>query len=95
MSQFEVVKEKTKEFKPYQTLNFCERVIQSYDEEQVQAYNTGLLKIFRWLKIAIEARKAYIVRTKAQAKRDREERTRREEQAEERTRNKETYLIEA
>lgn len=95
MFEFKVVTECKNEYKAFQTLNFCERVLQAHTEEDVQNYNTGFLKLYRWLKIAIEARKSYIVRTKAQVKRDREDRGRREEQAEERAKQKENHLIEA
>ena len=49
----------------YKTLNFVEKVLSAYQEEEVAAYHPGFLKLFKWLKVAIETRKAAIVRSKA------------------------------
>lgn len=65
------------------------------EEEAVAIYSPGFLKLFKWVMIAISARKAYITRTKALCKRDKENRVLRETQAEERAKNRETYLAEA
>lgn len=95
MAAFQVMVEKPEQFKAYATLNFCEKVLSAYSEEEIQNYNAGFLKLFKWLKMAIEARKAYITRVKALTKRAKEERTRKQEQAEERLKNRENYLLES
>ena len=87
--------EKPTELKAYSTLNFCEKVLTAYTEEEISAYNAGFLKLFKWLKMAIEARKAYITRVKALTKRAKEERNRRQEQAKERLANRENFLLES
>lgn len=91
MEKFVIIGQKKGDFKSYKTLNFCERVVSSYQEEDVMNYHPGFFKLFKWLKLAIEVRKQYIVRTKAKAKRDKEERVKKEEAAEERARNREQY----
>lgn len=95
MAAFQVMVEKPDHFKAYATLNFCEKVLSVYTEEEIQNYNAGFLKLFKWLKMAIEARKAYITRVKALTKRAKKERTRKQEQAEERLKNRENYLLES
>lgn len=65
------------------------------EEEAVALYSPGFLKLFKWINLAINARKAYITRTKALCKRDKENRIRCQEQAQERSKNRENYLNEA
>lgn len=91
----QIVSERKEDVKAFNTINFCEKVLSAHTDEEVAAYNSGLHRLYRWLKLAIETRKAYIIRTKAHAKRDREERLKRIEQAEEREKTRETYLAEA
>lgn len=81
MIAYSIFTQKPGHFKAYATLNFCEKVLHAYTEEEIQNYNAGFLKLFKWLKMAIEARKAYITRVKAHAKRAKEERIRKQEQA--------------
>lgn len=95
MTEYKVEGERTEAFKAYQTLNFCEKVLNVYTEEEVALYHPGFLKLFKWLKMAIEARKANITRKKALCKRAKENRTRLIESAEERKKNRETFLLES
>jgi hypothetical protein len=76
-------------------LNFCEKIISGVVDEEVNAYHTGFAKLYRWLKMAIEARKADITRRKALAKRAKEDRKQKQEQAEERKNNRDLYLNDA
>lgn len=95
MTEFKVIGEKTGTFKAYQTLNFCEKVLSAYADEDVMNYHLGFLKLFKWLKMAIDARKANITRRKALTKKAKEDRLKKQEQSEERKKNRENYLIEA
>lgn len=74
MLSFKVTGPKPQQFAPYQTLNFIERNIGEIDPQKVDDYNLALGKLFRWLKIAIDSRKADIIRRKAHFARNREER---------------------
>lgn len=76
-------------------MNFCEKVISSYSEEDLSAYNSAILKLFRWLKTAVETRKTYITRTKALIKRAKENRAALVQQSEERARSREQFLADA
>jgi len=91
MASFKIVTEKTDEYKAYQTLNFCERVLSAYQDEDVSNYNQGFYKLFKWLKLAIEVIKTYITRTKAMAKRDKEDRIKKMDAAEERAKAREQW----
>lgn len=94
MAEFNIITEKNGEYKAYQTLNFCETVLQKHSEEDLSAYNSAVLKLFRWLKTAVEGRKAYITRTKALLKRAKENRATLVQQAEDRAKNREAHLTE-
>jgi hypothetical protein len=53
------------------------------------------LKLFKWLKTAIDGRKANITRRKALTKRAKEDRIKKIEMSEERKKNRENFLIES
>jgi hypothetical protein len=95
MAEFEVITEKSGDYKAYQTLNFCEKVLSNYSEDDLSNYNNGILKLFRWLKTAVESRKSYITRTKALIKRAKENRATLSQQAEDRAKNRENFLTES
>ena len=60
-----------------------------YTEEDVSAYHPGFLMLFKWLKMAVDARKANITRRKALTKRAKADRAKKEEDAETRKHNRE------
>ena len=92
MVDYKVYGEKTDEFKAYQTINFVERIIAPFTQEEVDAYHVDMGKIYKWLKMAIDTRKQDIVRRKAIHKHNREVKTQREEQKEAREAAREQFL---
>lgn len=95
MAKFEVIAEKNGQFKVYQTINFCERALAAHTEEEVAQYHAGFYKLYKWLVMAIDARKTYIARTKAFLKRDTETRIKMQDAAAERTTKRAAVLAEA
>jgi hypothetical protein len=57
MGEYKVLGQKAGEYKVYQTINYCQRIIEGGEQEAVDAYNPTFGKIFKWLKLAIETRK--------------------------------------
>ena len=94
MAKYKTWGEKTDEFKPYQTINYCEQIIKPFTQEEVDAYHQDMGKIFRWLKMAIDTRKQDIIRRKAIHKFNREVKTQREEQKAAREVQREQFLTE-
>ena len=41
--------EKTDEYKPYQSLNYIDGLVSKYTQEEVDAYHSGMGKLFKWL----------------------------------------------
>lgn len=80
MLTYKVYGEKTEDFTPYQTINYCEKIIKAFTQEEVDAYHTDMGKVFRWLKMAVDTRKQDVIRRKAIHKFNREVKTQREEQ---------------
>ena len=93
MVEFKVYGEKTDEFKAYQTINYVEKIISPFTQEEVDAYHTDMGKLYKWLKMAIDTRKQDIVRRKAIHKHNREVKAQREEQKEAREAAREQHLI--
>lgn len=65
---------KGKEILAYQTLTYCEKIIEGVVADDVEQYHNGLGKLFKWLKTAIEGRKLDITRRKIVKRKDKEER---------------------
>ena len=95
MAVYEIYGEKKGEYKPYQTINYCEKIISALTQEEVDAYNPGLGKLYKWNKNAIEGRKKDITRRKALQKKAVEEKELKEKMFEERKTARETFLTEA
>ena len=95
MAAYEIFGEKKGEFKPYQTINYCEKIISHLSQEDVDNYHPGLGKLYKWNKMAIEGRKQDITRRKVLQKKGKEEREMKQSQFEERKKNRETFLAEA
>lgn len=95
MAKYEIFDEKKDAFKPYMTINYCEKIIAHLTQEEVDIYNPGLGKLYKWLKMAIEGRKNDITRRKANQKKALEERTVKQAQFEERKKNRETFIEES
>ena len=95
MAKYEIFGEKKGEFKKYHTINFCEKISSSFTQEEVDAYNPGLGKLFKWNKMAIEGRKTDITRRKALQKKAKEDREMKQNQFAERNKNREANLEES
>jgi hypothetical protein len=75
MSKYEILGPKEGEFRSYNTINYCEKILDGIVQEDVDAYHVGLGKLYLWLRNAIDGRKLDITRRKAlarQAKQNRE-----------------------
>lgn len=83
------------EFKGYQTINYCEKLINDYHQEDVDHYQISFGKLFKWLTGAIALRKQDIIRRKAITKRDTEFREEKIKEKQTRAENRETFLLEA
>lgn len=95
MSEFKVWGAKDSEFKAYHTINYCERLIQDIQQEDVDNYSSAFGKIFKWLSTAVALRKQDIIRRKALTRKARENREAKIKASEERAVNRETYLNDA
>ena len=84
MANYKVWGSKEDEYRPFMRINYTEKLMSSFILEDVDAYHTGLGKLFKWLKMAITARKQDVVRRKAIWTKNREEKTSREEAKEKR-----------
>lgn len=49
MQEYKVTGEKTGEFKPYQTINFIEKIITEITPEAVDEFDMTAGRLFRWL----------------------------------------------
>ncbi len=92
MKAYKLWGEKKEEYLPYQRINFTSNVLQTYSQEEVDAYHKGVGKLFKWLKMAINSRKNDIIRRKAIQKKNREEKTSREEAKAKRAADREQFL---
>ena len=61
-------------YKPYQTLNFIEKIITGINAEEVDEFNMVAGRLYKWLTLALENRKNDIVRRKSLIHKQREER---------------------
>lgn len=82
-----------KEVLPYQTLTYCEKIIDGIQAEDVEQYHTGLGKLFKWLTTAIAGRKLDITRRKINTRRSKEERQQKIEKEEDRKQRREEHLL--
>lgn len=95
MVDFKVWGAKEEEFRSFQTINYCERLIAEINQEDVDNYSGSFGKIFKWLSTAIALRKQDIIRRKALTRKSRENREAKIKASEERAVNRETYLNDA
>lgn len=90
MKNYQIMGEKTGEYKPYQTINFIEKLIAEITPEAVDLFDMTAGRLFRWLLLALENRKADIVRRKALIQKERDERDSKIAAAEKRATDRET-----
>lgn len=95
MSEFKVLGPKEGPFTTYQTINYCEKILGDLDQEKVENHHPTFGKLFKWLKLAIDTRKADITLRLAQAKKSRDEREKKIEEAKQRLENREQFLKDA
>ena len=79
----------------YQTLTYCERIIEGINAEEVEQYHVGLGKLFKWLLTAIAGRKLDITRRKILKRKDKEDRQQKIEREEDRKTRREEYLTDS
>ena len=74
MLNFQLMGQKTHEFKKYQKINYIDKLIDGITNEQVDEFSITVGRLFRWLKLAIDNRKHDIIRRRALIHKDRQER---------------------
>lgn len=86
---------KEDDFRAYQTINYCKRLLEEHVLEDVTNYSSSFEKLYKWLEMAIKLRMQDITKRKASVRAARENRQLKIKAAEERATNRETYLTEA
>ncbi len=92
MMQFAIIGPKQSEFRSYNTINYCEKILEGLTQEEVDSYHVGFGKLYSWLRRAIEGRKSDITRRKAFAKQSHKNRENKIKDHEDRTIKKTDYL---
>lgn len=95
MNEYKLIGPKNQQFKAYQTINFIERNITSIEEAEVNEYNMTFGRLFKWLKLAVQSRKADIIRRMAKIHKERDEREQKIKAKEERLAKRNSDLEEA
>ena len=93
MCQFKTWGEKKDEFSPYMRINYVENLIKDFNQEDVDNYHTGVGKLYKWLKMAIDTRKQDVIRRKAIHKKNSEEKASKEEAKAKREADREQFLL--
>lgn len=57
MVNYRVIGPKEEEYRAFQTINYCEKLIAEINQEDVDNYSTSFGKVFKWLNQAITLRK--------------------------------------
>lgn len=95
MIEYQIRDQKSNAFTGYQTINFCEKLIADYNQDDVDAYQPNFGKLFKWLTGVIALRKQDIIKRKAANKRDIEYRQEKIKEKQIRAESKEVFLLEA
>lgn len=53
MVDYKCLGSKPNKYSGFQTINYCEKLINDYHLEEVENYNVGLGRLFKWLTTAI------------------------------------------
>ncbi len=93
MADYQVLGAKSGKFTGYQTINYCEKIIKGYSQEDVDQYDQGFGRLFKWLKTTLAMRKQDIIRRKAIAMRYNENRERKIYENEQLLLNRESYIL--
>jgi len=92
MTEYKIMGQKESEFKAYQTFNYVDMLLTDITQEQVDEFNMTAGRLFRWLTLAVEQRKADIIRRKALIQKERDERESKMEAKAKRDSDRETQL---
>jgi hypothetical protein len=95
MAKYTISGPKQDSFKSYHTLHYAESLLNDLNEEDLLKYNYAMALIYKWLKIAIDARKKNVLSRLNHAKRLREEREQKIEEERSRMEDRATKLAEA
>jgi len=74
MTEYKIMGQKESDYKAYQTMNYVDMLIAGITQEEVDEFNMTAGRLFRWLTLAVEQRKADIIRRKALIQKERDER---------------------
>ena len=80
---------------PYQTIVYCEKLIEGFTQEAVESYHNGLGRLFKWLTTALAGRKLDITRRKIATRRAKEDRQDKIAKEEDRKQRRDDYLIDS
>ena len=61
MADYKVLGAKDGDFKLYQKINYCEKIIADQVFDDVKKHNATFGKLFKWLHLAIQTRKSDII----------------------------------
>ena len=86
---------KNEDSKPYQTLNYIDRSMHGLNQESINHYNFALGLMYRWMVLAIEARKKDIIYRLALSKERKQERNQKIEEDKKRTEDRKNALVNA
>ena len=53
MSTYAVAGPKADEYKLYESVNYCERLLEGFNQEEVDLYSIAFGKLYKWLQTAI------------------------------------------
>ena len=84
---------KGREILPYQTITYCEKILEGIVAEEVEQYHVGLGKLYKWLTTALAGRKTDITRRKLATRKAKEDRQHKIESEEDRKQRREDYLL--
>ena len=83
---------KPNEFKPYQKINFIEKLVSDIDIESVINYSHTFGKLLSWIKLVIEARRENVVNSILNKRRLKAERQAAQEQEAERLKERTAFF---
>lgn len=92
MFKYNPVGPKEQEFKPYQKVNFIEKLVADIDIEAVEGYSLTLVKMLSWVRLAIEVRRENVIKRILNIKRLKAEREAALEQEKERLKDRAAFF---
>jgi len=95
MKNHTVLGPKEGDYKLYQKINYCEKIISGLEQETIDQHNATFGKLFKWLWLALQTRKTDIIYRKAHTKKQRELREKALEASAERKENRAATIKDA